>query len=271
MRFRKRLAAVASVLALVGGMTAVVQVVTAAPASAHSCLGGGVFGNYKRGWDTEQHIANGGSEPSIGVSGIEGSSSYIYTRAVDVWCANDTTYTNFSTSWNIVQDEDADTHFAQAGTTIDVTSIAFPCTHWFAEQWAPTGDRYNDSSGCLTVGVKHAYRNLMVLSGSTYHVVSSYDGGAILTSTYDPFSYWSPSYYGFDIGFEAETYYYTTAAEGNFSVETNYTAMGVQRWTDDGQWSACHIVLARANDNNPPYMYTGDQDCSDVSTWESGL
>jgi hypothetical protein len=254
-------------LLLIGGTTAVVELVTAVRASATSCTSAPTD-NFKRGWDTEQHIANGGSEPNP--PGIEGISSYIYTRVADAWCASDLTFNNFSSSWNIVQDDYG--HFAQAGTIVEVTDTG--CTYAFAEQWIPTGthDAWYQSTNCLTVGVKHAYRNLMVRqSDGSYRVQSSVDGVSKLSGNYDPFGYWTSQYYGFDVGFTSEQQYSTTAAEGNFSVEVNYTAMGFQHYTDDTQSSACGIVFARFQENNPPHTFTGDQDCSDVSTWESGL
>lgn len=258
---RRALAGVVATLLCSLGLVAA----TASPALAANCLGGGVTGNYQVGWSTLDY---GGAQPN---NGIEGSSSYIYTRSTSAFCAEPLAI-NFSTSWNMVQDQHG--HYAQAGFFSDPTQPGGgSCQRAFAQQTIPTspGIAEHDVAGCLTIGSRHAYRNLMVLTAGAYHVVSSYDGAALLTSAYNPFITWTTTTYGFDIDFDAETYYYTTAVEGTASTPTNYTSMGVQFYDDTLHTTCAHAFLGRVSQNNPPYASEAASDCSDVTTWEHGL
>jgi hypothetical protein len=166
-------------------------------------------------------------------------------------------------------------HCAQAGIISDpALTGGGSCQRAFTDQSTNTPPYLHEDlvpGSCLTIGSRHPYRNLTVLTSGTYHVVSSYDGTAIQTSAYDPFTTWTTTTYGFDIDFDAETVYTNTAVEGVASLPVNYTAMGVQQYDDGLQTTCINANLGRVNQNNPPHAFENASDCSDVTTWEAGL
>jgi hypothetical protein len=242
---------------------------TAEPAAAVSCPLGPLL--LLLGWDTENY---NGPQPGE----TRGSSSYIYTRATDVFCAsNDQTHNN-SLAWDNVTSADR-TDWAQAGT------YALPskgCPEAWAEQaldngnsllvkWWYPGGTYAGST-CLSLGSRHAYRNLMVKqSDGTYRVVDSYDGISLLTSSFNPLATvqnggWSKP---LGIQFVEEVHFADTTVPGNFSSPTNYTAMGVQL-SDNSLVTTCgHANLARDWNTSlaTSFIDTRANSCSAIDIW----
>jgi hypothetical protein len=118
------------------------------PTSAHGAIAqcGTPPINNQIGWDTGHYPS---PQPA---GGIEGSSSFIITRASALCQTDGNPGVNFSTSWNMIYGPGGN---AQAGT---MYRYGWNCTIAWAEQ--TLGANFTDyNSGCVTGGSTHAYRN----------------------------------------------------------------------------------------------------------------
>lgn len=231
-------------------------VATASPAFATICN----VGQAHVGWATN---AYNGSQPP---GGIEGSSSYIYTRSTDAFCSTIVfNGQSNSTSWNMVFANGNLGDYAQAGTYAGVGTV---CPKAWSEQ--SLNGSYADffvgggSGTCLTIGSRHAYRNLMVLQGNgTYRMTSSYDGVPIHTTSYDRFANW-PLPLG--IQFEGATQYNGTDIPGDATTKENFTSMGAQLFSDSLVTTCGNAHMSRVNEASTLFD-TSATNCSNVNTW----
>lgn len=248
---------------------------TASPALAYTCS----TDHYNQvGWST---IGWASSEPA---SGAEGSSSYINTRDTGNWCSTGGGFSNFSTSWNMVQGKPnghPDESYAQGGLFALAPN---ECPEAWAEiadttaareDWYWNADNY-DGGTCLALGGVHAYRNLIADSGTGHYVRSTFDSFVMLDSLgwFDPFVAplsWLQEPYGFDVDWFGEDYFRNTDVPGNSSTHVNYTSMGVQAYTDDVLRTTCNNIYlanrAAAGDPNETYFKTSATNCSNVNVW----
>lgn len=242
----RRVAAVLVAAAFAGGTILLPQ---AASAAIYQC---GIYGSRWTGWTTADHS---GPQPS---SGIEGSSSYIYTNYQSNLCStdDDPDY-NFSLSYNMVYDASRD-NYAQAGT---FWGYGLPCVYSFVEQTQSNHQPFRELIACTNDGERHAYRNLMT---GQYNVTSSVDGINYMISSYNPFALWDSP---FDIQFMGETKYLQSDVPGIESSKEQFTAMGVQRYDDDALVTTCGNAILAPFAGTPGRYATDSVSCKHVRTW----
>ena len=231
-------------------VTAVFTVDFSAPAAA-AIANCGTSANEQVGWGSQFY---NGTQPEL----VEGSSSYIITRTAALCTTDKNGGTNFSTAWNMVY---AGQGYAQAGT---MYRYGASCIYAWSEQ-SLNGTFTDYNSGCTGAGATHAYRNLFVITNGVYHIQSSVDGKNIHTTSWDPLSYWTVPY---QVAFTGETWYSASDVPGTSGAKTNFTAMGVQRFSDNSLVTSCgNVALAAYKYAGASRYSTNDTSCSYVSVW----